>query len=306
MNNNFGLYNFDRNELSELYKFLYKLNPNITWEPFLMEKIENIKTLFDFLKVIKYKLWVDKSISYDYIIPRGKVYEHYIELIYGEYLLKKEHSGLVVIVPNLDKCYYPDKVRKCIELKLSVLRSIINLNHLNYREIVVDDRYGKIKNITAIDGIIVGSSKNEMVNRLKDKSSDRRWSSSKDKTKNNETKEKNKGKSNGKYKQGDSIRRKSKDKSKNKSKGGISPNHNFIEDLIESKVTPIIDNFVVTFDMTLFGDPNISIHDPIYCENDRLSRRIHVIKIFCFMLSIGVDLSEIEIILRNLNYGITE
>ena len=53
--------------------------------------------------------------------------------------------------------------------------------------------------------------------------------------------------------------------------------------------------------MTLFGSTSC-LHDPIYCENDseKTSKRIRLIKIFCFMLFIGVDLSEIEIILRNM------
>ena len=136
------LNDFDRNELYELYKFLYRLNPNIMWESFLMEKKENIKTLFNFLKIIKYKIWKDKSLSYDYIMPREKVFEHYMELIYGEYLLKRQHTGLVVVIPDLQNCYYPDKVKECIELKLSVLRSIVNLTHMYYQEVVKNDRAG--------------------------------------------------------------------------------------------------------------------------------------------------------------------
>ena len=224
------LNDFDRNELYELYKFLYRLNPNIMWESFLIEKKENIKTLFDFLKIIKYKIWKDKSLSYDYIMPREKVFEHYMELIYGEYLLKRQHTGLVVVIPDLQNCYYPDKVKECIELKLSVLRSIINLTHMYYQEVVKNDN-------------------------------------SRDKSNKNETKN--------------------------------GSRTNTIEDIIENKVNFALENAIVTFDMTLFGSTSC-LHDPIYCENDseKTSKRIRLIKIFCFMLFIGVDLSEIEIILR--------
>ena len=253
------LNDFDRNELYELYKFLYRLNPNIMWESFLMEKKENIKTLFDFLKIIKYKIWKDKSLSYDYIMPREKVFEHYMELIYGEYLLKRQHTGLVVVIPDLQNCYYPDKVKECIELKLSVLRSIVNLTHMYYQEVVKNDN-------------------------------------SRDKSNKNETKNETKNKSENKSE--NKSRDKSRDKSnKNETKNGSRTNT--IEDIIENKVNFALENAIVTFDMTLFGSTSC-LHDPIYCENDseKTSKRIRLIKIFCFMLFIGVDLSEIEIILR--------
>ena len=159
------LIDFDRNELYELYKFLYRLNPNIMWESFLMEKKENIKTLFDFLKIIKYKIWKDKSLSYDYIMPREKVFEHYMELIYGEYLLKRQHTGLVVAIPDLQNCYYPDKVKECIELKLSVLRSIVNLTHMYYQEVV--------KNYNPRDNANKNKSENKSENKLRDKLRDK-------------------------------------------------------------------------------------------------------------------------------------
>ena len=242
------LNDFDRNELYELYKFLYRLNPNIMWESFLMEKKENIKTLFDFLKIIKYKIWKDKSLSYDYIMPREKVFEHYMELIYGEYLLKRQHTGLVVVIPDLQNCYYPDKVKECIELKLSVLRSIVNLTHMYYQEVVKNDRDGSRdkSRYNATNGLRGTSNKNE---------------------------------------------------TKNETKNGSRTNT--IEDIIENKVNFALENAIVTFDMTLFGSTSC-LHDPIYCENDseKTSKRIRLIKIFCFMLFIGVDLSEIEIILR--------
>ena len=253
------LNDFDRNELYELYKFLYRLNPNIMWESFLIEKKENIKTLFDFLKIIKYKIWKDKSLSYDYIMPREKVFEHYMELIYGEYLLKRQHTGLVVVIPDLQNCYYPDKVKECIELKLSVLRSIINLTHMYYQEVVKNDN-------------------------------------SRDKSNKNETKNETKNKSENESE--NKLRDKSRDKSnKNETKNGSRTNT--IEDIIENKVNFALENAIVTFDMTLFGSTSC-LHDPIYCENDseKTSKRIRLIKIFCFMLFIGVDLSEIEIILR--------
>ena len=258
------LNDFDRNELYELYKFLYKLNPNIMWESFLMEKKENIKTLFDFLKIIKYKIWKDKSLSYDYIMPREKVFEHYMELIYGEYLLKRQHTGLVVVIPDLQNCYYPDKVKECIELKLSVLRSIVNLTHMYYQEVVKNDRDGSRDN--AKNGM-----KNETKNETKNESE-------------NKLRDKSENKSN-------------KNKSKNESESGSRTNT--IEDIIENKVNFALENAIVTFDMTLFGSTSC-LHDPIYCENDseKTSKRIRLIKIFCFMLFIGVDLSEIEIILR--------
>ena len=242
------LNDFDRNELYELYKFLYRLNPNIMWESFLMEKKENIKTLFDFLKIIKYKIWKDKSLSYDYIMPREKVFEHYMELIYGEYLLKRQHTGLVVVIPDLQNCYYPDKVKECIELKLSVLRSIVNLTHMYYQEVVKNDRDGSRD-----------KSRYNATNGLRDKSN--------------------------------------KNETKNESESGSRTNT--IEDIIENKVNFALENAIVTFDMTLFGSTSC-LHDPIYCENDseKTSKRIRLIKIFCFMLFIGVDLSEIEIILR--------
>ena len=253
------LNDFDKNELYELYKFLYRLNPNIMWESFLMEKKENIKTLFDFLKIIKYKIWKDKSLSYDYIMPREKVFEHYMELIYGEYLLKRQHTGLVVVIPDLQTCYYPDKVKECIELKLSVLRSIVNLTHMYYQEVVKNDN-------------------------------------SRDKSNKNETKNETKNKSENESE--NKLRDKSRDKSnKNETKNGSRTNT--IEDIIENKVNFALENAIVTFDMTLFGSTSC-LHDPIYCENDseKTSKRIRLIKIFCFMLFIGVDLSEIEIILR--------
>ena len=256
------LNDFDRNELYELYKFLYRLNPNIMWESFLMEKKENIKTLFDFLKIIKYKIWKDKSLSYDYIMPREKVFEHYMELIYGEYLLKRQHTGLVVVIPDLQNCYYPDKVKECIELKLSVLRSIVNLTHMYYQEVVKNDN-------------------------SRDRSRDNAKNGMKNETK-NETKNESENK----------LRDKSRDKSnKNETKNGSRTNT--IEDIIENKVNFALENAIVTFDMTLFGSTSC-LHDPIYCENDseKTSKRIRLIKIFCFMLFIGVDLSEIEIILR--------
>ena len=250
------LNDFDRNELYELYKFLYRLNPNIMWESFLMEKKENIKTLFDFLKIIKYKIWKDKSLSYDYIMPREKVFEHYMELIYGEYLLKRQHTGLVVVIPDLQNCYYPDKVKECIELKLSVLRSIVNLTHMYYQEVVKNDRDG---------------SENKLENKSENESENKSENESENKSNKNEA--------------------------KNETKNGSRTNT--IEDIIENKVNFALENAIVTFDMTLFGSTSC-LHDPIYCENDseKTSKRIRLIKIFCFMLFIGVDLSEIEIILR--------
>ena len=265
------LNDFDRNELYELYKFLYRLNPNIMWESFLMEKKENIKTLFDFLKIIKYKIWKDKSLSYDYIMPREKVFEHYMELIYGEYLLKRQHTGLVVVIPDLQNCYYPDKVKECIELKLSVLRSIVNLTHMYYQEVVKNDRDGSRdkSRYNATNGLRDKSNKNETKNKSENKSENK----SRDKSNKNET--------------------------KNESESGSRTNT--IEDIIENKVNFALENAIVTFDMTLFGSTSC-LHDPIYCENDseKTSKRIRLIKIFCFMLFIGVDLSEIEIILRNM------
>lgn len=260
------LNDFDRNELYELYKFLYRLNPNIMWESFLMEKKENIKTLFDFLKIIKYKIWKDKSLSYDYIMPREKVFEHYMELIYGEYLLKRQHTGLIVVIPDLQNCYYPDKVKECIELKLSVLRSIVNLTHMYYQEVV--------KNDNPRDNANKNKSKNKSENKLRDKLRDK----SRDKSKNG-------------------MKNETKNETKNESESGSRTNT--IEDIIENKVNFAVENAIVTFDMTLFGSTSC-LHDPIYCENDseKTSKRIRLIKIFCFMLFIGVDLSEIEIILR--------
>ena len=257
------LNDFDKNELYELYKFLYRLNPNIMWESFLMEKKENIKTLFDFLKIIKYKIWKDKSLSYDYIMPREKVFEHYMELIYGEYLLKRQHTGLVVVIPDLQNCYYPDKVKECIELKLSVLRSIVNLTHMYYQEVV--------KNNNSRDRSRDKTNKNKSENKSKNGMK-------------NETKNK-------------SIDKSNKNETKNESENGSRTNT--IEDIIENKVNFALENAIVTFDMTLFGSTSC-LHDPIYCENDseKTSKRIRLIKIFCFMLFIGVDLSEIEIILR--------
>ena len=272
------LNDFDRNELYELYKFLYRLNPNIMWESFLMEKKENIKTLFDFLKIIKYKIWKDKSLSYDYIMPREKVFEHYMELIYGEYLLKRQHTGLVVVIPDLQNCYYPDKVKECIELKLSVLRSIINLTHMYYQEVVKNDRDGSRDNET----------KNETKNKSENKSRDNA----------NKNESENKSRDKSRDKSENKLRDKSRDKSnKNETKNGSRTNT--IEDIIENKVNFALENAIVTFDMTLFGSTSC-LHDPIYCENDseKTSKRIRLIKIFCFMLFIGVDLSEIEIILR--------
>ena len=257
------LNDFDKNELYELYKFLYRLNPNIMWESFLMEKKENIKTLFDFLKIIKYKIWKDKSLSYDYIMPREKVFEHYMELIYGEYLLKRQHTGLVVVIPDLQNCYYPDKVKECIELKLSVLRSIVNLTHMYYQEVVKNDN----SRDRSRDKTNKNKSENKSKNGMK-----------------NETKNK-------------SIDKSNKNETKNESENGSRTNT--IEDIIENKVNFALENAIVTFDMTLFGSTSC-LHDPIYCENDseKTSKRIRLIKIFCFMLFIGVDLSEIEIILR--------
>ena len=306
------LNDFDRNELYELYKFLYKLNPNIMWESFLMEKKENIKTLFDFLKIIKYKIWKDKSLSYDYIMPREKVFEHYMELIYGEYLLKRQHTGLVVVIPDLQNCYYPDKVKECIELKLSVLRSIVNLTHMYYQEVV--------KNYNPRDNANKNKSENKSENKLRDKLRDKSRDKSKNGMKNdtkNETKNESENKSENKSR--DKSRDKSnKNETKNEAKNGSRTNT--IEDIIENKVNfalenvivtfdmrhdvlpnSVISNVIVTFDMTLFGSTSC-LHDPIYCENDseKTSKRIRLIKIFCFMLFIGVDLSEIEIILRNM------
>ena len=88
-----------------------------------------------------------------------------------------------------------------------------------------------------------------------------------------------------------------KNETKNETKNGSRTNT--IEDIIENKVNFALENAIVTFDMTLFGSTSC-LHDPIYCENDseKTSKRIRLIKIFCFMLFIGVDLSEIEIILR--------
>ena len=264
------LNDFDRNELYELYKFLYRLNPNIMWESFLMEKKENIKTLFDFLKIIKYKIWKDKSLSYDYIMPREKVFEHYMELIYGEYLLKRQHTGLVVVIPDLQNCYYPDKVKECIELKLSVLRSIVNLTHMYYQEVVKNDNSRDKSRDNAKN-----ESRDNAKNGLRDKSRDKSENKSRDKSRD---------KSN-------------KNETKNETKNGSRTNT--IEDIIENKVNFALENAIVTFDMTLFGSTSC-LHDPIYCENDseKTSKRIRLIKIFCFMLFIGVDLSEIEIILR--------
>ena len=283
------LNDFDRNELYELYKFLYKLNPNIMWESFLMEKKENIKTLFDFLKIIKYKIWKDKSLSYDYIMPREKVFEHYMELIYGEYLLKRQHTGLVVVIPDLQNCYYPDKVKECIELKLSVLRSIVNLTHMYYQEVVKNDRDGSRdkSRYNATNGLRDKSNKNETKNKSENKSEnklrDKSENKSRDKSRDNAT---------------NGLRDKSnKNETKNESESGSRTNT--IEDIIENKVNFAVENAIVTFDMTLFGSTSC-LHDPIYCENDseKTSKRIRLIKIFCFMLFIGVDLSEIEIILR--------
>lgn len=278
------LNDFDRNELYELYKFLYRLNPNIMWESFLMEKKENIKTLFDFLKIIKYKIWKDKSLSYDYIMPREKVFEHYMELIYGEYLLKRQHTGLVVVIPDLQNCYYPDKVKECIELKLSVLRSIVNLTHMYYQEVVKNDRDGSRDNAkNGMKNETKNETKNESENKLRDKSENKSENESENKSE-NKLRDKSRDKSN-------------KNETKNETKNGSRTNT--IEDIIENKVNFALENAIVTFDMTLFGSTSC-LHDPIYCENDseKTSKRIRLIKIFCFMLFIGVDLSEIEIILR--------
>lgn len=285
------LNDFDRNELYELYKFLYRLNPNIMWESFLMEKKENIKTLFDFLKIIKYKIWKDKSLSYDYIMPREKVFEHYMELIYGEYLLKRQHTGLVVVIPDLQNCYYPDKVKECIELKLSVLRSIVNLTHMYYQEVVKNDNPRDNANKNKSEN----KSENKLRDKLRDKSRDKSKNGMKNDTK-NETKNESENKSENKSR--DKSRDKSnKNETKNEAKNGSRTNT--IEDIIENKVNFALENAIVTFDMTLFGSTSC-LHDPIYCENDseKTSKRIRLIKIFCFMLFIGVDLSEIEIILR--------
>ena len=298
------LNDFDRNELYELYKFLYRLNPNIMWESFLMEKKENIKTLFDFLKIIKYKIWKDKSLSYDYIMPREKVFEHYMELIYGEYLLKRQHTGLVVVIPDLQNCYYPDKVKECIELKLSVLRSIVNLTHMYYQEVVKNDRDGSRdkSRYNATNGMkneTKNETKNESENKLRDKSEnklrDKSENKSRDKSRDNATNGlRDKSRDNAT----NGLRDKSnKNETKNESESGSRTNT--IEDIIENKVNFALENAIVTFDMTLFGSTSC-LHDPIYCENDseKTSKRIRLIKIFCFMLFIGVDLSEIEIILR--------
>ena len=295
------LNDFDRNELYELYKFLYKLNPNIMWESFLMEKKENIKTLFDFLKIIKYKIWKDKSLSYDYIMPREKVFEHYMELIYGEYLLKRQHTGLVVVIPDLQNCYYPDKVKECIELKLSVLRSIVNLTHMYYQEVVKNDRDGSRdkSRYNATNGLRDKSNKNETKNKSENKSEnklrDKSENKSRDKSRDNATNGlRDKSRDNAT----NGLRDKSnKNETKNESESGSRTNT--IEDIIENKVNFAVENAIVTFDMTLFGSTSC-LHDPIYCENDseKTSKRIRLIKIFCFMLFIGVDLSEIEIILR--------
>ena len=285
------LNDFDRNELYELYKFLYRLNPNIMWESFLMEKKENIKTLFDFLKIIKYKIWKDKSLSYDYIMPREKVFEHYMELIYGEYLLKRQHTELVVVIPDLQNCYYPDKVKECIELKLSVLRSIVNLTHMYYQEVVKNDNPRDNANKNKSEN----KSENKLRDKLRDKSRDKSKNGMKNDTK-NETKNESENKSENKSR--DKSRDKSnKNETKNEAKNGSRTNT--IEDIIENKVNFALENAIVTFDMTLFGSTSC-LHDPIYCENDseKTSKRIRLIKIFCFMLFIGVDLSEIEIILR--------
>ena len=292
------LNDFDRNELYELYKFLYKLNPNIMWESFLMEKKENIKTLFDFLKIIKYKIWKDKSLSYDYIMPREKVFEHYMELIYGEYLLKRQHTGLVVVIPDLQNCYYPDKVKECIELKLSVLRSIVNLTHMYYQEVVKNDNSRDRSRDNA---------KNETKNETKNKSENGSENKSRDKSENkSENKLRDKSENKSRDKSRDKSENKSRDKSRDKTNKNKSKNEsengsrtNTIEDIIENKVKFALENAIVTFDMTLFGSTSC-LHDPIYCENDseKTSKRIRLIKIFCFMLFIGVDLSEIEIILR--------
>ena len=300
------LNDFDRNELYELYKFLYRLNPNIMWESFLMEKKENIKTLFDFLKIIKYKIWKDKSLSYDYIMPREKVFEHYMELIYGEYLLKRQHTGLVVVIPDLQNCYYPDKVKECIELKLSVLRSIVNLTHMYYQEVVKNDRDGSRdkSRYNATNGMkneTKNETKNESENKLRDKSEnklrDKSENKSRDKSRDNATNGlRDKSRDNAT----NGLRDKSnKNETKNESESGSRTNT--IEDIIENKVNFALENAIVTFDMTLFGSTSC-LHDPIYCENDseKTSKRIRLIKIFCFMLFIGVDLSEIEIILRNM------
>ena len=290
------LNDFDRNELYELYKFLYRLNPNIMWESFLMEKKENIKTLFDFLKIIKYKIWKDKSLSYDYIMPREKVFEHYMELIYGEYLLKRQHTGLVVVIPDLQNCYYPDKVKECIELKLSVLRSIVNLTHMYYQEVVKNDRDGSRdkSRYNATNGMkneTKNETKNESENKLRDKSENKSRDKSRDNATNGLRDKSRDNATNG-------LRDKSnKNETKNESESGSRTNT--IEDIIENKVNFALENAIVTFDMTLFGSTSC-LHDPIYCENDseKTSKRIRLIKIFCFMLFIGVDLSEIEIILR--------
>lgn len=300
------LNDFDRNELYELYKFLYRLNPNIMWESFLMEKKENIKTLFDFLKIIKYKIWKDKSLSYDYIMPREKVFEHYMELIYGEYLLKRQHTGLVVVIPDLQNCYYPDKVKECIELKLSVLRSIVNLTHMYYQEMVKNDNPRDRSRDNAKNGMknetkneTKNESENKSENKSRDKSRDNAKNKSRDKSKNGMKNEmKNESRDKSENKSSDKSRDKSnKNETKNETKNGSRTNT--IEDIIENKVNFALENAIVTFDMTLFGSTSC-LHDPIYCENDseKTSKRIRLIKIFCFMLFIGVDLSEIEIILR--------
>ena len=115
-----------------------------------------------------------------------------------------------------------------------------------------------------------------------------RENKSESKSNKNETKNKSENKSENKS---------NKNEIKNEAKNGSRTNT--IEDIIENKVNFAVENAIVTFDMTLFGSTSC-LHDPIYCENDseKTSKRIRLIKIFCFMLFIGVDLSEIEIILR--------
>ena len=116
-------------EKHEIIKFLETLNGNITWNILLREHKDNIKTVLDLLKIVKPRVWIDKSLDYEQYLPKHKIYEYYFKILYTDYLLYSP-PGLTITLPDLSS--YPDKLRKFIELKYDTLKGILETNNFTH------------------------------------------------------------------------------------------------------------------------------------------------------------------------------
>lgn len=118
-------------EKREIIAFLEILNANISWASVIEEHMKTIKTIMDLLKIVKPRIWIDKSIEYEQFIEKNKIYEYYFKILYTDYLLNL-YPPLTIYMPNLD--VYPNRLKKFLEFKYNILKGILNTNHFKYIE----------------------------------------------------------------------------------------------------------------------------------------------------------------------------